>query len=245
MFNSQIVDYDETTKTATLRIQANGGGNLNSKKLNFRINSFLSHKQTFDGVEVDANLMDIKNNTPQTIRLRYGQYSGLGGEVIAELYEQGEIRILKPGEVEMNLPDIPFMHISTIGFIDNYLHIQTRWKRDNMDNHGYFYFVDPLGNKIHSSSVSVNFGMDNLGNPEYGNEMIEYLFDMDNIDLKKLELKGYFVAGGNHSTGNWSTTFKIQSVEEEKKMDFTKDFGTWAANQYYRFTFRSNFIWYW
>lgn len=44
-FNIQVVDYDESTKTATLRMQANGGKKLSGKKVRFRIDSFLSDKK--------------------------------------------------------------------------------------------------------------------------------------------------------------------------------------------------------
>ena len=67
MFNSRIVDYDEKN-TATLRIQGNGGESLTDRKMNFRITSFLSDKQTFE-VAVDANLSEITSKPPQTFDL--------------------------------------------------------------------------------------------------------------------------------------------------------------------------------
>ncbi|MEC0300441.1 DUF4179 domain-containing protein [Peribacillus frigoritolerans] len=228
MFNSQIVDYDETTNTATLRIQANGGESLNNKKIRFHIGSFLSHKQTFEEVEVNANLMEVKNNTPQTISLDMNNIPGGSGEIFGELKEQGTVQVLKPDETEHYLPKIEFMHISNLGFIDNRLHIQTKWTGDDIDSHGYIYFIDALGDKIHASNIS--FGIDKLGNTNYGTKYREYIFDVDNLDINELKLMGDFVSNGNHTTGNWNTTFKIQSVGEEKKVDFSKDFGTWMAN---------------
>jgi hypothetical protein len=69
MFNSQIVDYDEITNTATLRIQRNGGKNLNNRKVNFHIRSFLSDKQTYK-FAVNASLSEITSNPPQTVPLK-------------------------------------------------------------------------------------------------------------------------------------------------------------------------------
>lgn len=231
MFNSQIVDYDETTNTATLRIQANGGKELNNKKISFRINSFLSHKQTFNEVKVNANLIEVKNNTPQTISLDNNNISGWGGEIFKELKEQDKIQVLKPDETEIFLPKIEFMHISNLGFIGDYLHIQTKWSEDNIDDHGNFYLIDNFGDKTYTSnSSSIYFEIDKLGKTNGGNRYIEYIFDVDDLDISDLNLMGDFVSNGNYTTGNWNTTFKIQSVSEEKNLDFSKDFGLWSVN---------------
>ncbi|MEH6942262.1 DUF4179 domain-containing protein [Bacillus sp. JJ722] len=228
MFNSQLVDYDENAKKATFRIQANGGDFLSNKKVSFQINSFLSHKKTFNNVKVDTNLTQLKQKTPQTMFLDLEHSSGGGGELVEKL--QGEkVKILQPFETEISLPEINFMHISNIGFIDERLHIQTKWEGKDMDNHGYFYLVDPLGNKIFPSSIS--FGMDDSGQVKYGSEMEEYIFETENLDVSKLTLMGDFVASGLHTKGDWSTTFKVQPVKEEKVVQLSKDFGTWTADR--------------
>jgi hypothetical protein len=226
MFNSQIVDYDEKTNTATLRIQANGGENLNKQKVNFRITSFLSYKQTFE-VAVNANLKELTSNLPKTVPLDMNNIPGGGGESFPELKSQGILQVLKPNENTITLPEIKFMHISNIGFIDDRLHIQTKWNKDNVGNHGYFYFINDFGDKIHPSSV--NFGTDKSGYTKYGNEYTEYVFDKDLVDVEEQELFGYFVSNGKYTTGNWNTTFKMQSVQDEINHDFNKSFGTWSA----------------
>ncbi|WP_199445798.1 hypothetical protein [Bacillus weihaiensis] len=226
MFNSRIVDYDEKTNTATMRIQGNGGEILNNSKMNFRITSFLSDKQTFDNA-VDVNLSKITSKPPKTVRLDMNNTSGGGGNLYQKLEDQGVVQVLKPNENEIPLKEIEFMHISNIGIIDNRLHIQTRWYKENTDNHGYFYFVDDLGNETYPTSVS--FGTDEAGHTNYGDEYTEYIFDMESVDFEEQELLGYFVSNGNYTTGNWNTTFKIQSVEGEINRDLNKNFGTWNS----------------
>lgn len=225
MFNSQIVDYDKNTNTATMRIQGNGGESLDNKKVKFRITSFLSDKQTFE-VAVNTDLSEILSNPPQTVPLDMDNIPGGGGDVYEKLKELGTIQVLKPNETEINLTEIEFMHVSNIGIIDNRLHIQTRWNKDNIDDHGYFYFVDDLGNKIVASSIS--FGTDEAGHTDYGNEYTEYIFDKDNVDFEKQELLGHFVSNGNYTTGNWNATFKMQSVQDEINRELNKNFGTWS-----------------
>lgn len=228
MFNSQIVDYDEKTNTATLRIQGNGGENLNDRKMNFRITSFLSEKQTTE-VAVDANLSEITSKPPQTVRLDMNNIPGDGGNLYQKLVVQGIIQVLKPNETEINLPEIEFMHVSNIGIIDNRLHIQIRWKKENIDDHGYFYLVDDSGNTIHPTNIS--FGIDETGHTNYGKEYTEYIYDIDSVDFEKQELLGHFVSNGKYTTGNWNATFKMQSVQDEISSDLNKNFGTWRSNR--------------
>ena len=82
-----------------------------------------------------------------------------------------------------------------------------------------FAFVDTAGNSIYMDSANIYFGVDKSGNAKWGRDYVEYIFDITNINLDKLKLMGNFVSHGNYVTGNWKTTFKIQSVGEELQTD--------------------------
>ncbi|WP_129600385.1 DUF4179 domain-containing protein [Anaerophilus nitritogenes] len=220
IFNCQIIDYDEITKTATLRMQANGGEKLNGKKVSLRIGSFLSDKKTFDKVDTGIKLSDIKvANLSQMIALDMSHISGGGGNLYKEFKQKEVIDVLKTDQMNISFPKIDFVYISNIGYIDGKLHIQTKWVGDGVDDHGYFYFVDDLGNEIDIKSANIHFGTDEVGNTKYGSDYIEYIFDVEDIDVDKLKLMGYFVTKGNYVEGNWETTFKIQSVGKKKEKD--------------------------
>jgi hypothetical protein len=158
----QMVHYDETTKTATLRMQANGGKKLNGKKVSFQVESFLSDQLTFDKVETSINLSDVKEvKDSQTIPLVTSSNisGGGGGDLFDELQSQGIIRVLTPDQKKITLPKIDFMYISNIGFIDGRLHIQTKWVGDGIDDHGDLHFVDTAGNSIYMDSANIYFGI--------------------------------------------------------------------------------------
>ncbi|KNF09061.1 hypothetical protein CLPU_4c01070 [Gottschalkia purinilytica] len=230
-FNCQIVHYDEKTKTATLRMEANGGEKLNDKKVSFRIGSFLSDKITFDAVETDINFSDIEiKSDSQTVPLDMDNIPGGGGELLEELRSQKIIKILKTDEMNIALPEIDFVHISNIGYVNGRLHIQTKWTGNSIDDHGYLYLFDNSGNKIDAKEASINFRTNELGNTKYGSDYIEYIFDVGNIDLNKVKLKGDFVSNGNYITGDWKTTFKIKSVNKEKQTKCNIKFDKWTAN---------------
>lgn len=231
MFNCQMVNYEEITKTATLRMEANGGKKVNGKKVSFRIGSFLSDKRTFDAVETGIKLSDIAaTNTSQMVSLDMNNIPGGGGVLFKELKSEGRINVLKTDQMNITLPKIDFMHISNMGYIDGRLHIQTKWMGEDADDHGYLYFADNSGNKIDINPSNVYFGTDEEGNTKYGRDYVEYIFDVDNINLNQVKLMGYFVSNGKYTTGNWKNTFKIQSVGEEKQVDCNIKFDTWLAN---------------
>ncbi len=229
----QMVHYDETTKTATLRMQANGGKKLNGKKVSFQVDSFLSDKLTFDEVDTGINLSDVKVvKDSQTIPLDTSSNTsgGGGGYFFNELQNQGIIRVLAPDQKKITLPQIDFMYISNIGFIDGRLHIQTKWVGDGIDDHGDFYFVDSTGDIICMDSANIYFGIDGSGDAKWGRDYVEYIFDVSKINLDELKLMGNFVSHGNYITGNWKTTFKIQSVGEEKAADCNIGFDQFTIN---------------
>lgn len=219
-FNCQMVDYNETTKTATFRMEANGGKKLNGKKVSFRIDSFLNDKRIFDKVETGIKISDIVETDPsQMIPLDMNFISGGGGDLFDKFKSKGTINVLRTDQMNIALPKIDFMYISNMGYIDGRLHIQTKWERDNVDDHGYFYFADKLENKIDNYPSNIYFGTDEEGNTKFGRGYVEYIFDVDSINLNESKLMGYFVSNENYITGNWKTTFKIQSIGEEKQVD--------------------------
>ncbi|MHA7743560.1 DUF4179 domain-containing protein [Priestia aryabhattai] len=230
MFNSQIVNYDKDTNTATLRIQANGGTNFNNKKIKLRISSFLSQRYKHEGIKIDTDLSELKNKNVDTISLSTDSTSGGGGEITDQLDTGESIEILKPNETILSLPKIKFMHVSNIGFVNGQLHVQTKWSDEDIDSHGDFYLVDPSGKKINAAS-KVYYGVDKSGKTVYGNNYVEYIFNANNEDFSKLKLMGDLVSNGNFTKGNWSTTFKLHSVENEKSVSFNEDFGSWKATK--------------
>ena len=218
----QMVHFDETTKTATLRMQANGGKKLNGKKVRFHIDSFLSDLLEFDNTETGINLSDVKNaGDSQTIPLdtRAGFSGGGGGDLFDKLRSQGEIKILAPDQKQITLPQIDFAYISNVGLVDGHLHVQTKWIGDGIDDHGDIYLVDSMGNAIYTDLANIYFGIDESGRSKYGRDYVEYIFDVSSLDLDDLQLMGNFVSHGNYITGNWKATFKIQSVGEELRAD--------------------------
>jgi hypothetical protein len=146
---------------------------------------------------------------------------------------KGNIQVLKAEQKNIKIPRIEFMYISNIGYIDDKLHIQTRWTGEGIDDHGYFYFTDTEGNDLQIRPSTVHFGIDELGNTMDRGDYIEYVFDLEGIDIEDIAMKGYFVSSGEQIKGNWEAKFKLQSVGQERKASCDLDFGTWQLNHLY------------
>lgn len=209
MFTTEMVDFDEHTKMATLRIQGNSSEKLNNKKMNLSIDSFLSQKETFESV-LD---IDTVGEATETISLDMNNIPGGGGNLYEVLAENDVLQVLKPNGTKMQLPEISFMHISNIGIIDQRLHIQVKWDEENVDDHGEFYFKNDFDNKNYSSSV--NFDIDESGQTAYGSGYTEYIFDLGQIKMEEQSLFGSFTKNGQYVEGDWNSTFKMTAVQEE------------------------------
>ncbi|ADU29227.1 DUF4179 domain-containing protein [Evansella cellulosilytica] len=226
MFTHEIISFDEVTNSAILRIVA-GGKELNDNKVNLRISSFLSDKETYE-VSVNANLSEFTRKYPDTIPLDMNNIPGGGGTLFYQLRKEETVQVLKPNQNTISLPEIDFMHISNIGMIDDRLHIQVNWTENGMDDHGYFYFTDNNGKEVRPSNIY--FGTDDNGQTNYGRDFTEYIFRTNNIDLENDHLIGHFVSSEKYTTGNWSTTFRMKTTGEEKRINYLEDFHTWTSD---------------
>ncbi|WP_425448426.1 RNA polymerase sigma factor [Dethiothermospora halolimnae] len=106
MFNAQVIDYDKASKTATLRIQVNGGERMDGKRLYLSVSSFLGHFQEFNEVVTGITLSDIKKVNSETIPLDTEYVSGVSGDLFfTEWEERGVIQVLK-GDQKKILPGL-------------------------------------------------------------------------------------------------------------------------------------------
>ncbi|MYL53187.1 DUF4179 domain-containing protein [Pontibacillus yanchengensis] len=227
MFNSKVIAFDETTKTATLRIQANGGEDLNGEKVKFQIQSFLSHKETHEFEK--RNISSILKEEANTMTLDMNNIPGGGGELYRSLENQETIQVLQPAPSKNNIFKHDFMEVTNVGLIEDRLHVQVRWDEDYVDSHGQLTLTDQTGSSIKPSSVQ--FGFDG-SKTSYGREYTEYIFKVESEDHLNYDLSGNFVASGLFEEGSWNTTFKLQAEDSSLlEMKFEMSMGGWTSNQ--------------
>ncbi|MCB2311326.1 DUF4179 domain-containing protein [Clostridium tagluense] len=231
-YTSEVIAYDKATKTATIRLLANGGKKLNGKKVTVKVDSFLSDKQSYNLFDTGIDLAKvISNSTTNTTPLNMNEASsGGGGDLYGKLKEKGTINILKTDEMNIALANINFAHISNIGIIDGRLHVQTKWTGGGIDDHGFFVLINDLGNKIDQNNIY--FGADENGNTKYGRNYVEYIFDVNETEINKYKLNAdSFTTHGHYTEGTWQTTFKIEAVEKGTEVNCTMDLGGLKINK--------------
>lgn len=231
LFNAQTIDFHEETKTATIRIQANGGDEIDGETLVLSIKSFLSDKVVFEQIETGIDMEEVQKEKVETIPLNMEHVAGGSNTMFDEWKEEGIIQVLKADERIIQLPEIEFMYISNIGFIDDKLHILTHWIGEGKNDHGYFYFTDAEDNELNIRPSTVHFGIDEFGNTKDRGDYIEYAFDLGDVDPREISLKGYFVSSGLYTEGDWKTKFHLQSINPSKEIECNIDFGTWELNR--------------
>ncbi|HEY5561413.1 MAG TPA: DUF4179 domain-containing protein [Clostridiaceae bacterium] len=230
-FTSEVISYDKASKTAIVRLLANGGSKLNGKKVTVKVNSFLSDKQSYDLFDTGIDLVKaISASNTKTTPLNMDIVSGGGGDLFGKLKGKGTINILKPDKMNIALPNINFAHISNVGIIDGRLHVQTKWTGDGIDDHGTFSLIDNSGNRINPSNIY--FGTDENGNTKYGHEYVEYIFEVKETELNKYKLNAdYFTTHGHYTEGKWQTTFKIEAVEKGTEVGCDMNLGGIKINK--------------
>ncbi|WP_152395331.1 DUF4179 domain-containing protein [Paenibacillus guangzhouensis] len=222
IFSHELVDYNEKTKKATIRMIANGGHQLNGKKVTIRISSFLSGKDDYGQIATDIKLTDVVHETPKTMKLDMSNIPGGGGELYSEFEKRGTVDILKVDEKTVALPPIDFAQISNIGFVQGRLHIQLKWK-ESIDDHGSLYLLNANGDRIDPSNLY--FGVDEQGNIGYGRQYIEYIFDVNPSQISNYSLHGSFIRNKKYTEGKWAVTFQIEAEDPSKKIARNIDLG--------------------
>lgn len=216
-----LIAYDETTHTATFRLQGNGGKSLNGREIIVGIQSFLTQKEKYEEHTVLTDWSILETHKAETTLFKKGVSSGGDG---LDYFEQTK-KVLKPRELDLEIPGLNFVRLSNIGFIDNKLHIQLEWREDNIDDHGFVYLVNNLEEKVDHYFGSISFGVNQENNLVYGRNLDEYVFDVSPDELHQFKLQGYFVYNGQYTEGDWRVKFKLDSTTEEIKqaVDLTFD----------------------
>lgn len=226
-FGAELVNYDEGTKTATIRIMLNGGKELSKKDIVFTLSSFISGGVELEDIDTGINISDFYKEEQKFCTLEEETSSGAGGSDYEKLYRNGIEKILPLEDKNIAVPGVDFMHITNMGVIDGEFHIQTKWTGTGIDDHGFFFINDENGEEVPYRKVYFGISKegkllqgddrDNMGNYIDGYECQEFIYDLKNIDINKSKITAYMKSSKNYIEGNWKTKFKLKSIEEKKE----------------------------
>lgn len=206
-FNAQTIDYDESTRTAIVRIFASNG--LEAKKLNLRVRSLIGDKTVIEP-DVSIQLVQVTKQTLQP--LTEDALSGTGGLVPAS----PTLHTLPFGNLDIRIPNYDGMKIKNMGISEEKLYIQTEWLTKHHTNYDYarFYLIDSEGDKK-ESDFRITYGRNEQGLLQYGNNFNEYVFNLSNSDLSSYRLAPTIYHSVNPIEGNWQVSFNLDSMESK------------------------------
>ncbi len=199
-----LVDYEEATRTATFLVTITEWGNhkIEGSKITFTVREFLSHKQFYEGVEIDVDLADLAPAATMQPTDVTG-WSGRNSEKEADL-------VLQPGAPVKGFP-VRGVDVTGVGSINGKLHVQTA-VRDLLeyDNHGFVYLADETGARVDGDNT-IHFCM-----VSDSGERVDYqetIFSVPESEIGKYTLRGDFVTCDTKTTGNWRVTFPLTNME--------------------------------
>lgn len=232
--NCQLIDYDKERKTAIVQLTTQGGEKLNNSSIEVKIKSLLTGRKVFEQVPIDIHLSEIiEISDSQVVWMRRADTMGGGGtgDGWNILEEVGRIKVLKPNQMQIAIPEIEGVIISNIGFVDGKLHIQTKWETNDKDRHGYFYLADEEGGKIEIKENNFYFGVDENDEIQFGREYVEYVLEMSKEQVKDTQLKGYFAEDGEVIEGKWNIEIDLNAVGEIIRIPCDIQEETWRIKE--------------
>ena len=200
-----LADYDEATRTATFLITITewGGHKIEGSKITFTVGEFLSHKQSYEGVEIDVDLADL---APAAV-MQPAEVTGWSG---GKMPEGERPSVLRPGAPMTGFP-VKGIDLTGVGCVDGKLHVQTAVR--NLlayDNHGFVYLADETGTRI-DGDYTIHFctESDNGERVDYQ----ETVFSVPEEEIGRYTLRGDFVTCDMRTEGNWRVTFPLKNME--------------------------------
>ena len=191
--------YDESTQTALFLVEIwPDGGKIDKNKLTFSLSRFISGKQEFAGLlELDPAEADTAPATRTDVVTRgYGWMDDSWADFTVDKFLVPE-PILSPMEG---------VCITGMGWVDGYLHIQTRYENIlETDAHGGVSLFDEEGNSITDVYV-VSYWDD----ADKGSSYSEQIFAVSPEALENCRLMGVFYSADTLVEGHWEVTFPVR-----------------------------------
>ncbi|MHC1747927.1 MAG: hypothetical protein AB9856_05980 [Cellulosilyticaceae bacterium] len=213
--NAEVIDYNKESKTAIVQVTTQGGKEFNNKSIEVTIKSLLTSREELDQLPINLKLSDVPELSDSEIvwmTREDTQGGGGSGDMWNILEADGQIKLLKPNQIQLDIPEVEGIAITNVGFIDGRIHIQTKWEENDKDRHGYFYLVDQRGEKIKVKENNFYFGVDKKNEIQFGRQYVEYILDIDKENIEQLKLVGYFAEDGEVIEGEWNQEVDLNAV---------------------------------
>lgn len=213
--NISVIDYKDTTKTATLLITSLGE-NLQGQS-NLTIRGFASNRHFYKNqAENNINLYELLQEDSATVLSQEEVFVSGGGVQNQEdelIYKTTDV--LGFEERSDVFDTIDWCKISNIGFIDGYLHIQTQTMSDNQNDLASITLVNNENETSLRGHLFLSYA--SKEHQQTKNNLLPYPIYKDMIykgitspeQLKDLSITIDYMEEGQIVTGDWSFSFNV------------------------------------
>lgn len=204
---SELVSYDEATKTATLRvtISQTGGQPVQGDKITFSMREIISQEAEMFGAEVPLSLSNLEQNAATSPVY----VTGIGSSSASVPDFSDFFDALAPGEAKQ-IPSVENMTLTAAAFTGGKLHIQLA--AENMlqtNSHALLWLETADGTKI-PCDYSISFYEETAG---HRTDYTEFVFSVTPDEAASCRVIGDFFTYGVFTEGDWSVTFPLEAEE--------------------------------
>lgn len=235
----EVVEYDESTGTAILRLTGDGSQQLAGKKITVGTTSITSGLSFNDPVDLGYTMEEVRSLTG-SIPVQYNRQidswgaTGPAMECYTKLLDEGKIPVLTGWEEPVALPGVDWANVNAAGVVDGQLHIQV----NNLGGMGRvnrlsFSLWDASGERVPCTELEMDLGEDHkMGTFQSYNDLVEYvLIPPKDADLSELSIRMETMTYDHLLDGNWATTFRLESASESLVIDCGKDMNPWTLDK--------------
>lgn len=236
--HAQVINYDEASRTATVRVNGIGGENLDGKKIEVNLKSILSKNVEIPLTDTDITLEQIvqTNPTPQIINptdrnswTSHFDSATLPADIALKL-SGDNMKLLKQEQNTFKSPLVDWTYVSGYGILDGVLHIQQN-PNDNSGRYNNLFFQ--LGNEngepyYDALKTTVEFGSRiDESIYTYSDYIEDAILIPENIDYSKTKI----LVGANtfehRIDGDWKVVFNLDKSNKTKTAQCIINMNPW------------------
>lgn len=239
--SNTLVRYDATTDTAVLRLEGTGSG-LGSDKINITVGSVLGGEHYVSDAPTGYTLGQLIASGPaaeyappaegQVRETMVGASDQQDMDRLDQLVDIGGIPLLTAWPESVAIPGVDWARITAAAQIGDQVHVQ--YSADSVMggvNSIAFSLRDKEGTVLDLPVAQLGIGeINHLSDTLYSSPAYEYVMLLpDDASAAEMELLYSGTTYDHLTQGQWSTTFKLERVDEKLTCPVEEDMSGWTV----------------
>lgn len=236
--SSEVVDYNNETETAILRLISQDHEELANKKITVKVRSILSGYESGAIVPTEYTVAQLEQQLGNPALEAKSQItecmaSGEGYPMYMEKIMHGDgVTILKKWDEPIIDPQMDWVQLNALGIFNNEVHVQTSPVTAlGTVNRLHPDLLRADGTRLDGIRIKLKVGdvQSADANVKGGRVEEHVLVVPETEDKTQLVLAFSTETYQHYIKGNWSTTFKLETASERLEYECNTDMGGWVA----------------